>query len=355
MGKFLFKICFGVLVALIGVSIIIEIFFAKRSSVSFLIGSIASLIILIHAMTKNHGGIATDMTNEDNLREGNYMERYKNKMSKRNVVCGIATATIAVVIACILVLTNEKPEERLESGRVTNESKTAPKRNRRRLAPQRSFVRHDDARRIVVGRESSNASDVPAEAVRQLSWKASEEMSVEDRAQMASDKNQVMDELLNLPSIPEDYGEQMIALFRDGEQDVFIRDFAVQHIGLYAQALRRRGKYNPESPESASLRRALDDAASETRTIVAAAAFRALSDMAVFDPNIDRHRLDSRLVACISDSGASVAARVVAVQLCGERRIGSARSALAALAADAATPETLRRSAIYASAFIGGK
>ncbi|MBQ6009956.1 MAG: hypothetical protein IJL17_15585 [Kiritimatiellae bacterium] len=31
-----------------------------------------------------------------------------------------------------------------------------------------------------------------------------------------------------------DYGEQMVVLFRDKEQDVLTRDFAVQHIGLYA-------------------------------------------------------------------------------------------------------------------------
>ena len=213
-------------------------------------------------------------------------------------------------------------------------------------------------RKVIWTAEASNHPATPYSLdsdIQRLSAKVQKGTPVEDRAQMASDKNQVMDALLNQSVIPADYGERMIALYRDGEQDVLTRDFAVQHIGLYAQALKRRGKYNPESPESASLRRALDDAASETRTIVAAAAFRALSDMSEFDPNIDGHRLDSRLVACISDPGASVAARVVAVQLCGERRIGSARSALAALAADAATPETLRRSAIYASAFIGGK
>ena len=51
-------------------------------------------------------------------------------------------------------------------------------------------------------------------------------------------------------------------------EGVYTRDFAVQHIGLYAEALHRRGAYAPSSPEAASLRRALVDTAGETRMIV---------------------------------------------------------------------------------------
>ena len=36
-------------------------------------------------------------------------------------------------------------------------------------------------------------------------------------------------------------------LYRDRKQDVLTRDFAVQHIGLYAQALNRRGEYDAAS------------------------------------------------------------------------------------------------------------
>ena len=66
-----------------------------------------------------------------------------------------------------------------------------------------------------------------------------------------------MDELLNQPDIPSDYGETMVSLYRDRGQDVLTRDFAVQHIGLYAQALQRRGVYDPESAAARSLRVAL--------------------------------------------------------------------------------------------------
>ena len=166
--------------------------------------------------------------------------------------------------------------------------------------------------------------------------------------QLASEKNRIMDELLNQPVIPADYGDVMVALFRDRSQDVITRDFAVQHIGLYAQALSRRGVYDPDSADARSCRAALLEAADETRTIVAAAAFRALADVAQFDPHIDGRRLDDRLSSCAADASASVAARVMAVQLCGERRVASALPALRRLAADSASPEPLRRAANFA-------
>ena len=164
-----------------------------------------------------------------------------------------------------------------------------------------------------------------------------------DAAQSASDMNDVMDEMLNRSEIPADYAETMVGLFRDKSRGDVVRDFAVQHIGLYAETLNMRGKYDAGSSESATLRDALFDAAEETSTIVAAAAFRALADMAMFDPRIDASRLDNRLASCVADSSASPAARVMAAQLCGERRVVAAKPVLARLAADRAQPEPLRR------------
>ena len=169
--------------------------------------------------------------------------------------------------------------------------------------------------------------------------------SIEDAAQYASDLNDVMDEMLNRSEIPADYAETMVALFRDKSRGDVVRDFAVQHIGLYAETLQMRGKYEADSSESATLRDALWDAAEETRTIVAVAAFRALADMAEFDPRIDVNRLDSRLASCVADASASPAARVMAAQLCGEHRVVAATPALAAIAADRRESEPLRLAA----------
>ena len=115
---------------------------------------------------------------------------------------------------------------------------------------------------VAKNRASNNVSfrsgkAIPDDSSRQLKTIQPSGTSVQELAQAASDKNQVMDELLNQDQIPADYGTQMVALFRDRGQDVLTRDFAVQHIGLYAQALNRRGVYDPESADSRSLRVAL--------------------------------------------------------------------------------------------------
>ena len=177
----------------------------------------------------------------------------------------------------------------------------------------------------------------------------------QEARRLAVEKNQVMDALLNRPDIPSDYGRTMVALYRDRAQDVYTRDFAVQHIGLYAEALNRRGTYDSASRESAELRRALWATAGETSTIVAAAAFRALADLAAFDPRIDGVKLENRLAVCIGDANASEAARVMALQICGERRTISLRQTVRSILDDADSPAILRKAAEYAMRRLDGK
>ena len=115
---------------------------------------------------------------------------------------------------------------------------------------------------VAKNRASNNVSfrsgkAIPDDSSRKLKTIQPSGTLVQELALAASDKNQVMDELLNQPDIPSDYGETMVSLYRDRGQDVLTRDFAVQHIGLYAQALNRRGAYDPASADSRSLRAAL--------------------------------------------------------------------------------------------------
>ena len=163
-----------------------------------------------------------------------------------------------------------------------------------------------------------------------------------------------MDELLDRPVIPADYGATMVALYRDASNDTIVRDFAVQHIGLYAQTLNRSGAYDPDSEDARQCRAALLDAAGETRTIIAAAAFRALADISAFDPHIDDKRLDAMLVSCVGDSSASPAARVMAAQLCGERGVSSAMPTLKGILDDPAAPEPLRSAAKWSLSRLTG-
>lgn len=189
---------------------------------------------------------------------------------------------------------------------------------------------------------------VSVEAAEKLFADIGREATKEQRGAAASEKNQLMDELLNQPTIPADYGATMIALFRDETQDVVTRDFAVQHIGLYAKALNRRGRYNPDSRDAYDCRAALFDAADENRTIVAAAALRALAEMSAFDGRIDARGLDARLVSNVGDKSSAPAVRVMSAQLCGERKIVGAKFALQQIVEDAGESEILRRAASWA-------
>ena len=92
---------------------------------------------------------------------------------------------------------------------------------------------------VAKNRASNNVSflsgkAIPDDSSRKLKTIQPSGTLVQELAQAASDKNQLMDELLNQPDVPSDYGETMVSLYRDRGQDVLTRDFAVQHIGLYA-------------------------------------------------------------------------------------------------------------------------
>ena len=163
--------------------------------------------------------------------------------------------------------------------------------------------------------------------------------------ELASEKNQEMDRLLGRRTIPADYAATMRALHGDSKQDDLTRNFAVQHLGLHVQELLRRGTYDPGTPEAAQVRATLESASRETASSVAGPAFLALADLAAVDPHVDAAALDARLAACAGDASAHVPTRVIAVQLCGTRRVRAAIPALDAILADSSAGTVLRLSA----------
>ena len=62
-----------------------------------------------------------------------------------------------------------------------------------------------------------------ADSRESLAVPVSDAMPQDERGEIASEKNQLMDELLDLPKIPSDYGATMVALVRDRSQDVVAR------------------------------------------------------------------------------------------------------------------------------------
>ena len=223
----------------------------------------------------------------------------------------------------------------------------------KRLAPQVMTKAEEQAQQVRQSMEAACPPRAVSAAVKEMLQSAPKQVTgtalpTSDVVRLAAEKSQLMDDLLDEEPIPSDYGQVMVDLFRDRSQDVYTRDFAVQHIGLYAEAMHRRGAYDPSSPEAAQLRKALNVAADETRTIIAAAAFRALDDVSQFDQNVDAQRLEQRLVSCAADAKASPAARVMAVQLCGERKVASSLILLKRLVDDPKESTVVRKSAFRA-------
>ncbi|MCR5750423.1 MAG: hypothetical protein K6G91_00540 [Kiritimatiellae bacterium] len=72
--------------------------------------------------------------------------------------------------------------------------------------------------------------------------------------------------------------------------------------------------------------------------------------IAGFDYRIDAGRLDSMIAASVSDASFAPAVRVMAVQLCGERRIISAKDGLVRIVGNPAESTALRRAASWAVA-----
>ena len=162
----------------------------------------------------------------------------------------------------------------------------------------------------------------------------------------ASEKNQAMDRLMaGRDMSPDDFSALMRRLHADGKQDELTRNFAVQHLGLYVQRRIRLGEYDPKSREALEIRSTLEAAADETRSTVAGPAFKAFAELAEVDPAVVDGDLDARLVACAGDASANVPTRVIAVQLCGARRLAAARPALEAILADPKSGTVLKLAA----------
>lgn len=261
-------------------------------------------------------------------------------MTHKCLFVSVCLIMVGVVVAYSLIDFNTTDERDDVLDAQTQHDRVSPSEINRRppSAPHRKM--------LAASAVEQNAAP-PVESKERMSFLRTEEKDIPEisLAELASEKNQVMDELLNQPQIPSDYADVMIGFYRDKSQDVLTRDFAVQHIGLYAQALNRRGQYDPKSAEAERCRAALYDAADETETIVAAAAFRALSDVSEFDSSINVRRLNNALVCCASDESASLAARVMAVQLCGERRLRASEMSLSSIASSSTTSKPLRLAA----------
>ena len=169
-----------------------------------------------------------------------------------------------------------------------------------------------------------------------------------DAPSVASLKNQVMDKLLEQKTLPADYGAEMIGLYRNRANDELLRNFAVQHLDLYASAKAVRGGYDGASDEALKIRSALDAASRETDSSIGGTALLGLERLSRLDAQVDRAAIATRAAACAANATADLQSRIAAVQVCGEMRIRSSAATLRALANDPAANTVLRLAAKHA-------
>lgn len=169
---------------------------------------------------------------------------------------------------------------------------------------------------------------------------------------LASDTNQEMDRKLAAADLSPAYAEEMIATWRDRENDELVRNFAVQHLERYARECVVRGTWDPDSSDAADVRAALEEAVLETGTSVGGAALLALARLSEIDPHVDRTRLGARASSLVSNSSIPAANRVSAAQVCGLLRVRSALPALRSLSSDSSAPTPLRLAAAHAAGLV---
>ena len=166
-----------------------------------------------------------------------------------------------------------------------------------------------------------------------------------DAPTVASLKNQVMDKLLEQQTLPADYSEEMIGLYRNRSNDRLLRNFAVQHLDRYASALAIRGGYDATSGDAVKIRSTMDAASRETESSIGGTALLGLERLSQLDPKIDRAAIATRAASCAANASTHLQTRIAAVQLCGEMQIKSSVSTLRALADDQSANTVLRLSA----------
>jgi hypothetical protein len=151
--------------------------------------------------------------------------------------------------------------------------------------------------------------------------------------------------LLEQKTLPADYGTEMIGLYRNRANDELLRNFAVQHLDLYASAKAVRGGYDGASDEALKIRSALDAASRETDSSIGGTALLGLERLSRLDAQVDRAAIATRAAACAANASSELQTRIAAVQVCGEMRIKTSAATLRALADDPAANTVLRLSA----------
>lgn len=157
-------------------------------------------------------------------------------------------------------------------------------------------------------------------------------------------RNVMLDRLTQQPELPTGLPAVLMSIYQEPQQDVVMRDYAIQHIN---PAYDRAGM-----DDKAALNQALWQAAGETDSSIAGTALLALNDLAQSNPEFDRNQIAQTALKLAGDDNCGELARITAVQLCGQMGVQQASALIQQLARQAGSIP-LRISAIAALGNLG--
>jgi hypothetical protein len=157
-------------------------------------------------------------------------------------------------------------------------------------------------------------------------------------------RNVILDKLVEQSNPSADLPAVLVSIYQNQEQDIVMRDYAVQHMNpAYPRA-------NEE--EKTALSRALWQATEETDSSIAGTALLALNDLARNHPEFNRDQIAQTALKLAGDEHCGELARITAVQLCGQKQVTQAATLVLQLA-QSASSMPLRIAAIAALGDLG--
>jgi len=140
-------------------------------------------------------------------------------------------------------------------------------------------------------------------------------------------RNELLDKFVQQEVLPAGLPDLLVAIYQDHDQDVVMRDYAVQHM---APAYERADAEN-----QAKLQAAMWQATTETDTSIAGTALLALLDMSQSGSSLDRGRIAKTASNLAMDNQCGELSRITAVQVCGRMNVGQALPVIEQLAQQA--------------------
>ena len=169
-------------------------------------------------------------------------------------------------------------------------------------------------------------------------------------------KNELMEALISQTVPATDLCEFLGKLYHDQDQNVVIRDYALQHVAALYERLQEPLPWPIAELQTQrkTLQGLLWEATTETDSSIAGTALLALNRLSESDNSLDRQRIGQTALTLAQDTNAGELARVTALQVCARQEVKEALPLLVQTIEKEADT-SLRISAIGALGLLGGQ